>query len=169
MHRSRSGSPAVEDDAVAAAMDAGLSDDPETALEAFRERVGRYAELAEPMLEPDEIERLANDRVQPLAGDLAAIATAYNLATAPILPDLAHDEVDSWVDPTVELRLIQARPLRRAAYDRLLDQVDDEAGRGQRVTRRVRGTGSRRWKGYRAGDASGEENVSQLSQWPMAG
>ena len=120
----------VEDDAAAAAVDTGLADDPEAGLGELRERHGRYAAVAEPTLEAplilDVIDRLEDEQVGAQAWNLPAIGTAYNLATDPTLPDLAREPVDTWVDPTVEIRLHQARALLRSAYDRLVEQVGDE-------------------------------------------
>lgn len=120
----------IEDDAAEAAMEVGLADEKEDALAEFESLISEHAEDGTPMLQSplseEEIEAIEDDRVRALAWDLQAIASAYNYATDPLTPDLARDDVDTWVDSETEARLSAAAALLEDAYEDLLTDVGDE-------------------------------------------
>ncbi|QSW99793.1 hypothetical protein [Haloterrigena alkaliphila] len=82
--------------------------------------------VLQPPLDDEEIEEIDDEKLRALAWDLDAIATAYNYATDPTIPDLARDDIGTWVDPKTEMRLTQARSLLKEAYDRLHGSIGDE-------------------------------------------
>lgn len=85
--------------------------------------------LLRPPLGPDEIERIEDERHQALAWDLHAIATAYNYATDPLIPDLAREDAGTWIRGKEKIRLEEACSLLNEAYDRLYDRIGPELER----------------------------------------
>lgn len=112
----------IEEDLAELLADTGMDHDE------FRALLTEHAELGKPILEPpipaDDIEDIPDERRRMLAWDLLAIASAYNHASDPTLPDLARDDVDTWVGPEVEARLETACALLMDAYDLLIDDID---------------------------------------------
>lgn len=112
----------IEEDLAELLADTGMDHDE------FRARLAEYAALGKPILEPpipaDEIEDIPDERRRMLAWDLHAIASAYNHASDPTVPDITRDDVDTWVGPAVRARLEAGCALLMDAYDLLIDDVD---------------------------------------------
>ena len=112
------------------AREVGFSDDKDEALSELKELVAENADAAKPILHPplgsDEIERIEDERHQALVWDLDAIATAYNYATDPLLPDLARDDAETWIRGIEKSRLEEACSLLEDAYSRLDDRIGME-------------------------------------------
>jgi len=120
----------IEDDMAEAAREAGFSDDRDEALSELKELVAKNADAAKltlrPPLDSNEIEAIEDERHRALAWDLDAIATAYNYATDPLLPDLARDDAETWIRGTEKIRLEGACSLLDDAYSRLSDRIGPE-------------------------------------------
>lgn len=120
----------IKEDMAEVAREAGFSDDRDEALSEVKELVAENADAGKPLLRPplssDEIEDIEDERHQALAWDLDAIATAYNYATDPLLPDLARDDTGTWIRGKEKIRLEEARSLLSEAYDRLDDRIGPE-------------------------------------------
>ena len=120
----------IEEDMAEVAREAGFSDDRDEALSEVKELVAENADAGKPLLRPplssDEIEDIEDERHQALAWDLDAIATAYNYATDPLLPDLARDDAETWIHRKEKIRLEEASTLLDEAYSRLYDQIGPE-------------------------------------------
>lgn len=123
----------IEDDMAEVAHEAGLSDDREDALAELREVLAENADSGKPLLRPpfgaDEIKLIEDERHQALAWDLHAIATAYNYATDPLIPDLARDDAETWIRGKEKIRLEEACSLLDETYDRLYDRIGPELER----------------------------------------
>lgn len=115
------------------AREAGFSDDREDALTELREFLAENADSGKSLLRPplrsDEIKRTEDERHQALAWDLHAIATAYNYATDPLIPDLARDDAETWIRGKEKIRLEEACSLLDEAYGRLYDRIGPELER----------------------------------------
>lgn len=113
-----------------AAQEAGLSDDQKESLEEVKRMISENADAGKPLLRPplekDEIEEIDDEELRALAWDLGAIATAYNYATDPTMPDLAREDARTWIRGKEKIRLEEACSLLKEAYDRLYDRVGDD-------------------------------------------
>jgi hypothetical protein len=120
----------IEDDMAEAAREVGFSDDRNEALSELKELIAENADAGKPLLRPplgsDEIEGIEDERHRALAWDLDAIATAYNYATDPLLPDLARDDAETWIHGTEKSQLEAACSLLADAYNRLSDRIGPE-------------------------------------------
>lgn len=120
----------VKDDMAEVAREVGFSDDKDEALSDLKELIAENADAGRPLLRPpldsDEIEGIEDERHRALAWDLDAIATAYNYATDPLLPDLARDDAETWIHGTEKIRLQEACSLLDAAHNRLSDRIGPE-------------------------------------------
>jgi hypothetical protein len=123
----------IEDDMTEVAREAGFSDDREEALSELREVLAENADAGKPLLRPplgsDEIERIEDERHRALAWDLHAIATAYNYATDPLIPDLARNDAGTWIRSKEKIQLEEACSLLEDAYDRLSNRIKPELER----------------------------------------
>lgn len=120
----------VENDLAEAGREIGLSDDKKEALEEIKGMISENSHTGKPMLRPplekEEIEKIEDDELRALAWDLDAIATAYNFATDPTIPDLAREDVGAWIREGEKIRLERACSLLKEAYDRLYDRVGED-------------------------------------------
>ena len=123
----------IEDDAAEVACETGLSDDRKEALSELKRVLAENADAGKPLLRPplgpDEIEYIENERHQALAWNLHAMATAYNYATDPLIPDLAREDVGTWIRGKERIRLEEACSLLNEAYDRFCDRIGPELER----------------------------------------
>ena len=76
--------------------------------------------------DPVEYVQIESEKLRALAWDLDAIARAYNYATDPTLPDLAHENRDTWLTAKEELGLEEACSLLKEAYDRIYRRVGED-------------------------------------------
>lgn len=123
----------IEGEVAEAAQEAGFSDDRDEALAALKRVLAENTDSGKPMLrpplDPDKIERIEDERHRALAWDLDAIASAYNYATDPLIPDLARKDVGTWIQGEEKRRLEQACSLLKDAYSRLYDRIGPELER----------------------------------------
>ncbi|EMA45167.1 hypothetical protein C448_07729 [Halococcus morrhuae DSM 1307] len=120
----------IEDDMAKITREMELSDDKDEAPSELKELVGENADAGKPILRPpldsDEIETIEDERHRALAWDLDAIATAYNYATDPLLPDLARDDAEAWIDGEEKDQLEEACSLLDNTYSHLYDRIGTE-------------------------------------------
>lgn len=120
----------IEDDMANVAREAGFSDDRDEALSELKDLLAENTDAGKPMLRPPldsgEIEGIENERHRALAWDLDAIATAYNYATDPLLPDLARDDTETWIRDKEKIWLEEACSLLDDAYSCLYDRIGPE-------------------------------------------
>lgn len=107
--------------------------DADSAVEELRERIVAHAHAGKPLLSPplspDEIDAIEDDPLRALAWDLDAIASAYNYASDPTLPDLAREEPSPWVAPEEQRRLELASKLLFDVFERVVERVGDDLRR----------------------------------------
>lgn len=107
-------------------------------VDEFKQLVGENVDAAKPILTPplegDEIEAIEDDELRALAWHLDAIATAYNYASDPTLPDILADQEEDRTElrPDEEIHLNEACDLLEDTYKRIYDRVGDDLKRYKR-------------------------------------